>query len=172
MNKTTIIYFDTEFTSLSLNKICGLISLGCVSQDGREFYAELTDTWDESLCSLFVIETVLPLLEGGEYQMTVEQFASRFKEWIEGLADKEVIARSDAPNLDWKFIEEIFNVHGWPKNLRRKCGSISFVDHRQHHLYLAGLQNFWKDNIAKQHHALVDARSLRFAWKYAIRRGL
>lgn len=166
------LYFDTEFTSLNDKEMRGLISLGCIAQNGREFYAELTDTWDESLCSPFVIETVLPLLDGGEYQMTVEQFAARFKAWIEELSDKEVILRSDAPNIDWQFIEEVFNVHGWPRNLRRKCGSISFEDHRQHHRYLAGLQNFWKDNMAKQHHALVDARSLRFAWKYAIRRGL
>jgi len=31
---------------------------------------------------------------------------------------------------------------------------------------------FWKDNAERMHHALVDARSMRFAWKYAIKRGM
>lgn len=166
------VFFDTEFTSLNDKAIRGLISLGCVAQDGREFYAELTDTWDESLCSLFTIEMVLPLLDGGEYQMTVEQFAARFKEWIEGLSDEEVILRSDAPNFDWQFIEEICNVHGWPKNLGRRCGEIYFRHDSQIRRYQAALGDFWRANAARQHHALVDARSLCHAWKFAIRRGL
>ena len=41
------VFFDTEFSSL--NKKNGhryLISIGCVAHDGREFYAELSDTCD------------------------------------------------------------------------------------------------------------------------------
>ena len=47
------IYFDTEFTELHqvVNKL-GLISIGLVSATGQEFYAELTDTWDEEICSI------------------------------------------------------------------------------------------------------------------------
>ncbi|MCR4299696.1 MAG: hypothetical protein NUV75_13285 [Gallionella sp.] len=33
--------------------------------------------------------------------------------------------------------------------------------------YLFNLASFWKTNTAQQHHALVDARSLLFAWKSA-----
>lgn len=165
------VFFDTEFSSL--NAAADLISIGCVAQDGREFYGELADGWHPSNCSDFVVQTVLPLLQGGEYRMSRYELAFHLKAWVEGLTDGEVIFRSDCPGIDWPFIEQIFNAYEcWPRNLRRKCGSISFEDHRQHHRYLAGLQNFWKDNIAKQHHALVDARSLRFAWRYVIRRGL
>lgn len=39
--KTTRIYFDTEFTGLHQNTT--LISLGMVSECGKEFYAEFTD---------------------------------------------------------------------------------------------------------------------------------
>lgn len=167
------VMFDTEFTSLAANRIRVLISIGCVAQNGQEFYAELDDTWDESMCSLFVIDTVLPLLEGKNV-MGVETLAVRLKAWIEGLGDGAVILRSDAPELDWKFVQEIFDFHGWPKNLRRKPGAILFEDHRQMHRFNCGLYSFWKvkDNAAHQHHALVDARSLLFAWKYAIKRGL
>ena len=43
------IFFDTEFTTLNPNGYPFLINLGCVAQDGREFYAELSDTWNEGL---------------------------------------------------------------------------------------------------------------------------
>ena len=166
------VFFDTEFTSLDANRMRGLISIGCVAQNGKEFYAELSDTWDESMCSIFVIDTVLPLLQGGEHVMGVETLAVRLKQWIEGLTDKQVIMRSDAPELDWIFVKEIFDFHGWPKNLRQKPGAISFEDHRQMHRFNCGLYEFWKENKSRQHHALVDARSLLFAWRYAIKRGL
>lgn len=39
------IFFDTEFTGLHKNTT--LISIGCVDENGRTFYAELTD-YDES----------------------------------------------------------------------------------------------------------------------------
>ena len=40
------IFFDTEFTGL--HQHTSLISIGCVSEDGREFYGELDDfDWDQ-----------------------------------------------------------------------------------------------------------------------------
>jgi hypothetical protein len=167
------VFFDTEFSSL--NKKDGhryLISVGCVAQDGREFYAELTDTWDQNLCSIFTIETVLPLLQGGEYEMGVTEMAARLKTWIEGLTEKEVTLRSDAPIYDWPFIQEIFDHEGWPKNLKKKCGTIYFEENRQKHRFIAGLENYWKTNLSRQHHALVDAKSLLFAWKFAMKKGM
>ena len=168
------VFFDTEFNSLQKDKDGHryLISIGCVAQDGRTFYAELTDTWDEHLCSLFVLETVLPLLEGGDCRMGVSEMVVRLKAWLESLTDKEVVMRSDAPELDWPFIREMFDHNGWPSNLRQKCGAISFAESSQFHRFNVGLHSFWKDNKSRQHHALVDARSLLFAWKFAIRRGV
>lgn len=168
------VFFDTEFANMQVDKNGHryLISIGCVAQDGREFYAELTDTWDEHLCSLFVIDTVLPLLQGGDCRMGVTEMAARLKIWIEGLTEKEVILRSDAPTIDWPFIQEIFDHNGWPKNLRKKCGAIQFEESRQFHRYNLGMQSYWQDKIARQHHALEDARSLASAWKFAVRRGM
>ncbi len=80
-----VVFFDTEFTTLSEKGYLALISIGFVSVDGREFYAELIDTWQKGMCSTFVIDTVLPLLDGGECRMTEAQLAIRLKEWIENL---------------------------------------------------------------------------------------
>ena len=100
--------------------------------------------------------------------MTEAQLAVRLQEWIEGLTDQQVIFRSDCPGVDWPWIEQLFTFYGcWPKNLRRKCETIYFEEDRQQHRYNAGLEDFWKDNAARQHHALVDAKSLLFACKRA-----
>lgn len=165
-----IVFFDTEFTGLhTLQK--GLISIGCIATDGREFYAELTDTWDDHMCSMFTFNTVLPLLQGGEYRMGVDELAVRLKAWIEELTDDEIVFHSDSPAFDWPFIEEIFNYHGWPENLRRTCAQICFEEYKQRHAYSAAEANYWQDHGARQHHALVDARCALFAWKYASRKG-
>lgn len=169
---TTTIFFDMEFTDVQDMAKAGLISIGLISErEGREFYAELTDTWGEAMCSRFVIDTVLPLLEGGTHQMRVETLAVQLKVWIESFSD-EVVLKSDAPNADWPFLVKIFDHHGWPENLRRKCGFVYFEHPRSQSRYEAGLAAYWKDHGSRQHHALEDARSMRFAWKLAIRRGL
>lgn len=167
------VFFDTEFTSINPHVTPNLISIGCISADGREFYAELTDTYHLGECSDFVIKTVLPLLEGGEYRMQEAQLAIRLKSWVESLGENEVVFRSDAPGFDWPFVAEMFQFHGcWPANLRRKCGTIYWENERFQHRYNAGMESYWKDHSQRQHHAMVDARSLRFSWKFAIKRGM
>ena len=52
------VFLDTEFTNFNLPE---LISLGLVTEDGREFYAERTD-FSREACSAFVHAHVLPLL--------------------------------------------------------------------------------------------------------------
>jgi hypothetical protein len=165
------VFFDTEFTTLEKDGVRTLISIGCASHDGREFYAELSDTWHPFNCSDFVVSNVLPLLQGGEYRLKEAELAVRLMDWIEGLTDKEVILRSDCPPVDWPWVEQLFQFHGcWPKNLRRKCGSICFEEYRQQHRFNVGLENYWKTYTDQQHHALMDAKSLLFAWKFAIKR--
>ena len=163
-----IIFFDTEFTTMDKNGVRRLISIGCVSETGEEFYCELTDTYFEGLCSEWVIQNVLPLLQGGKCRMAEAVLAVRLKDWIERLTDKEVIFRSDCPRIDWEWVESLFKFYGWPKNLRRQCGAISF-DHDDHaERYALAFDDYWKDNSARRHHALIDARSLMFAWKRAV----
>lgn len=57
------LFFDTEFTGLHKNTT--LISIGIVSEDGRKFYAELTD-YDRNQCNDWFKENVLSnlLLDG------------------------------------------------------------------------------------------------------------
>ena len=166
------VFYDTEFTTLDPKRTPQLISVGCVAEDGREFYAELSDTYQPYDCSEFVVKTVLPLLQRGEALMLEAQCANRLQQWIENLGG-EVILRSDAPMYDWPLLEYLFQFYGcWPANLRRKPGTIYFENERMGQRYTAALGQFWQSNSDRRHHALVDARSLHFAWKASIKRGI
>ena len=136
-----------------------------MSQDGREFYAELTDTYQQSDCSDFVLANVLPLLDGGECRMMEAQFAVRLRGWVEEIGETEVVLRSDCPAIDFSFIADIFNRHEcWPKNLRRSAGLIRLRLPRHQSQYAQSLVSFWSENEARRHHALIDAKSMCFAW--------
>jgi hypothetical protein len=178
------IYFDTEFTDLhGVARDPGLISIGFVSDTGQEFYAELTDTWDEGICSLFVINEVLPQLQYRlckdgvmpDFVMGIDDLASKLKGWIQSF-DKPVTLMSDAPNYDWVWIALIFDHHEWPSNLIRKCkNALTFETDKERFRYNNAMADYWrseKNKGAVQHHALWDARSIRFAHRYAVRKRL
>ena len=162
------VFFDTEFTQIAnplTNLTAKLISVGCVSQDGREFYAELNDTYQQSDCSDFVLANVLPLLDGGECRKMEAQLAVRLKDWIEEFGGAEAILRSDCPLIDFAFIADIFNRYEcWPKNLRRSAGSVRLRLPRHQSQYTEHLVLFWDEYEARRHHALIDAKSMCFAW--------
>ncbi|MHB1115171.1 3'-5' exonuclease family protein [Sideroxydans sp.] len=166
--KSLSVFFDTEFTQFrDMEHEPKLISIGLVSEDGREFYCELTDTYQKSDCSDFVLDVVLPLLDGNNLLMEA-QLASKLKVWIEGLVAEEVVLRCNSPSYDWELVAGLFNFYDWPSNLRKKCGTVDFDKARQTHRYQIGLAIFWKGNSEQMHHALIDARSMRYAWNYGL----
>jgi len=164
------VFFDTEFTTLDVRGDLQLISIGLVSESGKEFYRELSDTYHSGLCSDFTREVVLPLLDGGACKTMEAQLSVQLRDWVESLGDEEVVFRSDSPNHDWPFVNELMTFYGtWPKNMRKKCGGIFFEEDRERHRFQMGLSDYWKMHGAKRHHALIDARSLQFAYKFAMR---
>ncbi len=164
------VFLDTEFTNLE-SVSPRLISVGMGAEDGREFYVELSDNYQTHECSDFVIQNVLPLLEGGDALMQSARAASRLKVWIESLGDVEVVLRTDAPRYDWILIAELLQFYGfWPANLRRKYGTVYFEEFDQQTRYQDAIAAYLKDRGSRQHHALVDARCMLFAWKFALRK--
>jgi hypothetical protein len=159
------IFIDTEFTALA--REASLISFGAVSEDGREFYCELTPVVPEE-CSGFVREIVLPLLEGGTVACPRRWFAERLAAWL-GQFEAPVLL-SDS---DWDIYVVRHAVSGERNRLPGRltlpgpAGPLEVML-----LILAPLapaamaifereitQHFARDN--RQHHALVDARALR-----------
>jgi len=166
--KSLSVFFDTEFTQFrDVGREPKLISIGLVSDNGCEFYAELQDTYQKSDCSDFVVEVVLPLLDGNNLLME-SQLAYKLKDWIESLGAEEVVLRCDSPGYDWELVAGLFNCYEWPSNLSKKYGTVDFDNARQTHRYQFGLAIFWKNNYERMHHALTDARSMHFAWNHVL----
>lgn len=109
------VFLDCEFTQL--NADAKLISLALVAEDGREYYVELSDSYDLSDCSDFVKEHVLPQLDPARYGCTVAEAQAKLAGFVSGLHSNIQIL-SDAPEFDWEFFCELMYVDGhWPVNV-------------------------------------------------------
>lgn len=148
------LFLDTEFTDFI---DCELISIGIVSEDGREFYAERTD-FDQSKCSDFVKEAVLPFL-GKEPAVigTEEEIGQLLRMWLAQFDQVEVC-------VDYSMDFELFSyLVRDPVSLeipagyrgRNICNDIADID----------VERYWELNGRNAHHALHDARANRFAFE-------
>lgn len=162
---TMQIFFDCEFSDMiGIMHDPELISTGFVSTDGREFYAELSDTWTPVICSDFVLDAVIPELTGGDAMMSETVCAGRLKIWIESFCESVELC-SDAPQFDWPYIEDLFHRYGWPSNLVRTCQRIDIDEHLSYKIE----EQFWGDNLkrgAVRHNAIWDARCLRHLYMH------
>ena len=159
------IFIDTEFTALA--REASLISFGAASEDGREFYCELTPVVAEE-CSGFVREIVLPLLEGGAAACTRRRFAERLAAWLGQFEDPVLLSDSD-----WDIYVVRHAVIGERSRLPGRlalpgpAGPLEVMLLMLAPLAPAAMaifereitQHFARDK--RQHHALVDARALR-----------
>lgn len=154
------IYFDTEFTHLEGTAERELISAGFVSEDGREWYAEISD-FNRALCSPFVVSTVLPLLEENtETALTAEMFGYRLSTWLGSFGeDVELIADHSA---DWELLTKYISAHlaAPPCRIRGTVWQPPNDESQRIQMLEAELR-FWFANPRKQHHALFDARRLK-----------
>lgn len=157
------IFFDTEFTDLGIKP--RLISIGVVSEDGREFYAELTDTWQPEHCSRnpFVLESVLPLLEGGAARITLTELTLRLGNWLEDF-ERPVQLATDSLSWDWPWIQEIFETPGtWPENLDGKPLLLTMNYLNDYDKFNEAVERAFAGGL-RRHHALDDAKANRLGW--------
>lgn len=116
------IFFDTEFTGL--HQKTTLISIGLVSEDGREFYAELTD-YDTGQVDEWIRENVINHLFGavqtsffdGEFSFgdktTVK---ASLEKWLSQFEQVEMW--SDCLSYDWVLFCQLFgHTFNIPKNV-------------------------------------------------------
>ena len=116
------IFMDTEFTGLHQGTT--LISIGLVSEDGKEFYAEFTD-YDKSQIDEWLQENVVNNLcitdEIGEQKINTFKGNTRYiKEklefWLSELDSVEIW--SDCLSYDWVLFNQIFgHAFNIPKNV-------------------------------------------------------
>lgn len=149
-----LVFFDTEFTEL--HPEAKLISVGLAAEDGREFYAELADTWRLDDCSDFVRAEVLPHLEGGQYLMTRAELCLALGNWLESF-DQSLSLVTDAPSWDWPWLAIIFDEPGtWPENVAHQPMLYEVAEQ--------DLEQVRQLQACRHHHALDDARVMRAAW--------
>jgi hypothetical protein len=154
MSKTTLIYFDSEFSELGIDP--KLISIGFISETGdKTFYAETIGIYQLSDCSDFVREEVLKRLEGGEARMTMHELTLRLGNWLEGF-EQPVQLATDSLSWDWPWIQEIFDLPGtWPENVESR----PLILNQTPEFNLAVEQAFAAG--LRRHHSLDDARANR-----------
>lgn len=120
------LYFDTEFTGLK--KDTTLISIGIVSDNGKEFYAEFTD-YDKSSCDQWIQNHVISNLlykgdivknihyhDGFEIDKvlsihmsdTTENIRKELTRWLETFDDKSIQFVSDVSHYDFVLLCDIF----------------------------------------------------------------
>lgn len=141
-----LVFFDTEFTDFAED--AKLISIGLVAETGETFYAELSDTYTVDECSDFVIEHVLPRLDGGDARITLKELSSILRGWL-NCSGQPVTLVTDSPPWDWYWIQFLFR-DAWPHNLEGQPMDIGL---------LADATD--QDPEENQHHALEDAKAMR-----------
>ena len=118
----TKIFFDTEFTGLHQNTT--LISIGCVSECGKEFYAEFTD-FDQLQIDNWLQENVLShLILGTITELSIPDYAyignsefvkQKILAWFAQFDKVELW--SDCLSFDWVLLSELIadRSNGYPK---------------------------------------------------------
>jgi len=145
-------FLDTEFTSF---EDCHLISVGIVSEDGREFYGERTD-FQQASSSDFVRKVVLPQL--GRFpgrSMPFEQLRDELKAWLQAvpIKPKPVLC------YDYQGDYDLFCLlvggglpHGWRhENVAQRIDAARLAAYVSEH--------------GGEHHALHDARANAFSFR-------
>jgi DNA polymerase III epsilon subunit-like protein len=151
-----LVFVDTEFTSFEAPK---LISIGLVTLNKEEFYAEVE--YDLHACSDFVRKTVVPLLSEAQRCSLVE-LKVRLSEWIEKIKNPGPALLHYDSEYDRLMLESIFE-NDFPNAVFLHRLGTSYIDKiRQYEYHVKTKQ--------VEHHALHDARALRYAFRAAERK--
>lgn len=144
------VFVDTEFTNFESAK---LISIGLVTSCGEEFYAEAEYRLCE--CSNFVKEYVIPLLTVDE-KSSLDNIRESLLCWIKSVGNNGMIFICYDSEYDREMIKQIFRNETPRSVLFRHLGPSCINGLKCYEFYINNKQN--------QHHALHDARALRYAF--------
>jgi len=148
------LYLDTEFTDLTPD--AKLISIGVVAENGKEFYAEFSNTYELKDCSTFVKNVVLPLLNGKKE--TYYEASLRFGNWIDDFEEECIFACDMGASWDIPFAKKMLVAYP-PANLNFNL------------MFPVVLQDYVKSDLYdhygyKIHNALDDARVMRLGVRW------
>jgi len=152
-----LLFLDTEFTDFLY---ADLISIGLISEDGLEFYAERND-YDRTGCSAFVKEAVLPRLGAASAQVGTEsEIGNALQAWLGQFDTAEVCFDY---TLDWEFFVGLVRD---PDHYKLPPGVVG--RNIKAMLDPWDIECYWRENGRLDHHALHDARANRSAFQAAL----
>jgi hypothetical protein len=162
------VYFDTEFSDM-LNP--QLLSIGLVVDSGQEIYIEVAGA-REMVVSDFVRREVFPLF--GLHDPVVlayDAIATYLEHWFDelrgGHRDIGIVLIYDYPT-DWQLISELrvpmLGEPTWTRaaNVGGRMVQSLMTSGRLVTQYFDAIEEFHREH-KQQHHALVDARAMRYA---------
>lgn len=147
MNATKF-YLDTEFIEAGRHAPVQFISIGIVSEDGREFYAE-SQEFDPKTVSPWLKENVLPHLGPVENRKPVALIAKEVREFVGNVKPEFWGYYAD---YDWVVFCQMFGSmidlpEGWPmycRDIKQLCDSLGNPK--------------LPENKGAEHNALSDAK--------------
>jgi len=179
------VFFDTEFTGL--HQSTTLISIGCVTEDGSEFYAELTD-FDRILVDQWIQDNVIAHLIYPddvvnhsnivmEYPPDIKctgntDFVARHLEkWLFDLGSVQMI--SDCLSYDWVLFCNLWghafkipaNVSPAPRDINQDIADCLGIDEEAAFHFSREEFVTVPDNFGQKHNALYDARVIKLCWE-------
>lgn len=167
------VFFDTEFTGLHQNTT--LVSIGCVAEDGRTFYAELTDyektQIDEWLQKNVIANIFLPDEEGAQptnnFKGDKAYVAFALTNWLDQFDSVEMW--SDCLAYDWVLFNQLFgHAFNIPKNVYYipfdicTVFKLKGIDPDVSREDFAGAKDW---NIENKHNALHDAKVIKACYE-------
>ena len=173
-------YFDTEFTGLRKNT--QLISIGLISEDGKEFYAEFASINTELLDD-WIIENVLMntakygevnetdiVVNESDYHFgTREEIQEELKEWLSQFNEVQLV--SDVCHYDMVLFIDIFgSAFDLPENVSPVCYDInqdiaSYYEESQKNAFDRNREDILEEKgitvVGQKHNSLYDARVIQ-----------
>lgn len=166
------LYFDTEFTGL--HKDTTLISIGIISEDGRTFYAELTD-YDKTQVDDWLQEHVINNLcrSIGELSRmadkavhgNIKEVSEALIKWVSQFDDVKIW--SDCLAYDWVLFNHLFgHAFNLPKNIYYIPFDICTLFEIKGIDADISREEFINNSvIGNKHNSLYDAKVIRACYK-------
>ena len=146
-------WFDTEFIERGNKYPIELISIGIVSEDGRELYRICSDGWDPSHASDWVTENVISKLEDKDtgFWKTRNEIVEEILEFV----DKSPEFWASCSDYDWVVFCQLFgSMIDLPKNFPMFC-----MDIQQLRISFGiSKEDLPKQDESSEHNALADAK--------------
>jgi len=155
-----LVFLDTEFTG---EDNLQLISIGLATEDGRTFYAELSDGWHVESDSEWVVKNVLPLLQGGSHAKDREEAGGLLAGWLKSLSRRVRVVTDTGSRYDWPLMLELLKGQV-PTNLCPTPLDVFSLDYPEFEREILEEKDK-RLNDSTLHHALHDALALKDIWE-------